>query len=90
MPIQDKPAFPRPQSIEDLGDGFINQYDNQEGMTMRQWYKGQIVKSILRTQFYAVADASEVSKVTTILVNMCGVIADAMIKEDIKHASKKL
>ncbi len=67
-------AFPRPYSkqLEDFNSATIDEYEEQDGMTMRQWYKGQALVGLTDRDNMGVAELSEV----------CGRIADAMIVED--------
>lgn len=63
--------------------------DRQTGMTMRQWYKGQIIKAITNLEVFAVSD-EEVKETIRILASMSGKFADLMIEEDKQHAEKDL
>jgi len=63
------PAFPGP--VEGLSV--------EQGMTMRQWYKGRAMSKV-QDLFYnnGVPDAKKIANTT-------GLLADAMIKEDEAH-----
>lgn len=75
--MKDKPAFPRSYSeSKALQIGGKAIYYGQSGMTLRQWYKGQVVSGQL---------ARGVWESLNQLATECGDLADAMIKEDEEH-----
>lgn len=69
-------AFPRQYSEVKDELGYKVSEDGQEGMTMRQYYKGQVVSGQL---------ARGVWESLNQLATECGDLADAMIKEDEEH-----
>lgn len=59
-----------------------------EGMTMRQWYKGQALIKILDMEFHQEAFNKKDKELTMpqFIAKRCGQLADAMIAEDSAHA----
>jgi hypothetical protein len=79
------PAFPRPMSTD--GAGFLN--EATVGMTMRQFYKAQVLGTIAVTppDKYSIMDRErhQPQKDAAAVAEFCGIYADAMIAEDNKH-----
>ena len=52
----------------------------QKGMTMRQWYKGQAVKTLIDSNIYTLDE----------IVEMSAQLADMLVEEDKEHAKENI
>ncbi len=79
-----KPAFPRAYSEGKIViKGAVKFSEAQTGMTMRQYYKGQIVKGLLSMRLdYKDFDNEK-------LAFCSGEMADALLKEDEEHERRQ-
>ncbi len=50
-----------------------------EGMTMRQWYKGQAIRGLV----------ADVQFSTTAIIKMASIVADEAVAEDKEHEAKE-